>query len=136
MATVDRFEPEAGMSMCPLCSVLLSGCRLGSEDALFWRGLCCSTEAQDGEEAEEEEEERGRSGGEAGVTVGSSFSIMLVMSLGEIPVSTKLLFLSAAQRVCVCHWFCPSCLYKCVRITNMFMCTTCRLSYRALQMPP
>lgn len=53
--------------MCPLCPVLLAGHGLlmASEDAkvLLWRGLCCSTEAQDGEEAadeaedEEEEEE-------------------------------------------------------------------------------
>lgn len=48
-------------------------------------------EAQDGEE-EAEEEERGRSGGEADVVVGSSFSIMVLMCPGK-----SLLFLSAAQ---------------------------------------
>lgn len=69
--------------MCPLCPVLLGGCGLliASEDAevLFWRGLCCSMEAQDGEEAEEEEEEegRGRSEGEAGGPSGFSFSIIV-----------------------------------------------------------
>lgn len=67
-------------------------------------------EAQDGEEAEEEEEERGRFGDEADVMVGSSFSIMVVMSLFGVPVGTKLLFLSAAQRVCVTV-SCPSVLF-------------------------
>lgn len=86
----DRIA-ELGMSLCPLCfSLLLSHCELESKDALVWSGLCCSMEAQDGEEAEEEEDERGRFRGEAG----SSFSIMAVMS----PSGTELLFLST---VCV-----------------------------------
>lgn len=62
-----------------LSSVLLSHCELASGDVLLWRGLCCCMEAQSGEDASEEEEEerRGRSKGEAGVTVESSFSIMV-----------------------------------------------------------
>lgn len=68
------------MSVSPWCPVLLAGCGL-LLIALLWMGLCCSTEAQDGEEAEEEEEERGRSEGEAGVLAGFSFSIMVPKSL-------------------------------------------------------
>lgn len=76
-----------GTSVCPLCPLLLTGCGLltAFEDAKVWRGLCCSTEAQDGEEEaeeEEEEEERGRLWGEAGGPVGFSFSIMVLKSLG------------------------------------------------------
>lgn len=50
-----------------------------SRDAFLGGGLCCSVEAQSGEDASEEEEEerRGRSMGEAGVTAGPSFSIMV-----------------------------------------------------------
>lgn len=97
-----------GTSVCPLCPLLLTGCGLltAFEDAKVWRGLCCSTEAQDGEEEaeeEEEEEERGRLWGEAGGPVGFSFSIMVLKSLGGggIPDSAKLLFVSAAQCECV-----------------------------------
>ncbi len=110
-----------GTSVCPLCPVLLAGRGLliPSEDAevLLWRGLCCSAEAQDGEEAEEEEEEeRGRSGGEAGGPVEFIFSIMVVVS-GEIPVSAKLLFLSAAQRVC------RECVSVClVLVLSLYVC--------------
>lgn len=54
-------ESAVGTSVCPLCPVLLAGRRLliASEDAevLFWRGLRCSTEEQDGGEEVEEEEE-------------------------------------------------------------------------------
>lgn len=68
--------------MCPLCPVLLAGRGLLIESAevLLWRGLRCSTEAQD-----EEEEGRGRSGDEAGGPVGFSFSIMVVTNLGGNP---------------------------------------------------
>lgn len=85
----DRIEPAVGTSVCPVFPFLLAVCGLliASKDVLFWRGLCCSTEAQDGEKAEdgEEEGERGRSEGEAGVPVGFSFSIMAVNSRGESP---------------------------------------------------
>ena len=70
-----------------------------SEDAKVWSwgGLCCSTDAQVGEEAEEEEEGRGRSGGEAGGPVAFSFSIMVVKSLGEsqalVPLSCPMCLL-------------------------------------------
>lgn len=76
------FESAVGTSVCPLCPVLLAGRGLliaSSEDAEVCGGLCCSMEAQDGEE----EEERGRSGGEAGEPVGFSFSIMVVESQGK-----------------------------------------------------
>lgn len=67
------------MSTQLLSSVLLSHCELASGDDLLCRGLCCCMEAQSGDDASEEEEEarRGRSKGEAGVTVESSFSIMV-----------------------------------------------------------
>lgn len=92
--------------MCPLCPVLLEGCGLliASEDAAvwFWRGLCCTTEAQDGEEAEEEEVEegRGRLGGEAGRLVGLSFSIIVVKPLGE-NLSVPNFFNSQPSSMCV-----------------------------------
>lgn len=55
-----------GTSVRPLCPDLLGGRGLliASKDAKLWlwRGLCCSTDAQDGEDTEEEEEDgRGRS---------------------------------------------------------------------------
>lgn len=103
-------EPEEGTSVCPVCPFLLA-----LEGAkVCWRGLCCSTEAQDGEEAAEEEEEeegrRGRSGGEAGGPVGFIFSIMVLKSLEES--------LSAQCILCV-----------------IIMCPTCSLSYRDLKPP-
>lgn len=76
LVMVDGRDAVAGMSKSPLSSVLLSGCRPASKDALFWLGLCCSSEAQDGGEAEEEGQDRSR--GEAGVAAGSSFSIMVM----------------------------------------------------------
>lgn len=96
----DRIEPTVGTSVCPLRPALLvgGGPLIASVDVLFWRGLCCSREAQDGEEAVEEEEERGSSGGEAGVLLGFSFSIMVLKS----PCQCEVLLLSAALRVCVC----------------------------------
>lgn len=65
-----------GVSTQPLSSVLW---QTASRDAFLEGGLCCSVEAQSGEDASEEEEEerRGRSMGEAGVTARSSFSIMV-----------------------------------------------------------
>lgn len=51
---------------------------MSSTKVLFWRGLLCSLEAQDGEEMGEEERERARVGGEAGAF---SFSIMVVLLL-------------------------------------------------------
>lgn len=87
---------------------------MASKEVLLWRGLCCSTEAQEGEEAEEEEEEeggRGKSRGEAGGPLGLSFSIMVVESQGAKECTSVSL-------------------YMCVRVCNM-LCTTCSLSYRA-----
>lgn len=92
--------------MCPLCPVLLAerGLLIASMDAkvLFWRGLCCSTEAQDGGEVEDGEEEgRGRSGGEAGGPVGFSFSII-------VPNSCP-----SSCTACVPSKFVSVCLYVC-----------------------
>lgn len=108
-------ELPAGTFVCPLCPVLLAGCGLliVSEDAAawFWRGLCCSTEVQDGEEAEEEEAEEGRGslGGEAGTPVELTFSIMVVKSLGEtlsVPSSLNTqppgVCVSVSRPRCVC----------------------------------
>lgn len=124
--------------MCPLCPALLAGCGLlmVSMDAEVWSwgGLCCSTVVQVGEEADEEEEEgRGRSGGETAGLVGFSFSIMVVKSLSFSCPSQP----PSVSAVGVCHsvlslW----CLYMCMRVTNMFIGTTCRQSYRSPQTSP
>lgn len=84
VAMVDGREAVVGMSKSASSSVLLSGCRPASKDALFWWGLCCSKEAQDGGEEEEEGQDRAR--GEAGVTVWSSFSIMVMSCQYQAPV--------------------------------------------------
>lgn len=58
VALGDWVERAGGKSLCSLRPVLLAGCGLLTEvdgAVLFWMGLCCSSEAQDGEEAEEEE---------------------------------------------------------------------------------
>lgn len=106
-----------GTSVCPLCPVLLTGCGLltASEDAkvLLWGGLCCSTEAQDGEEVEEEEEDRGRSGGEAGGLVGFSFSIMVVKSPGN-PCQCQTLPLSGPA--------CTQSARQCVPVVSLYVC--------------
>lgn len=74
----------------------------GDAKAWFWGGLCCSTEAQDGEAAEKEVEEgRGSSGGEAGGLVVFSFSIMVVQSLGESKALLPLSCPVCALQVCL-----------------------------------
>lgn len=124
VAVGDGIEAAVGTYVCPLCSFLLARCGLliASEKVLFWRGLFCSTEAQDGEEAEEEEEGRGRSAGEAGGLVGFSFSIMVVKSLegnpslSQAPVTLSCLACALSVNVCqrvLSLW----CLYMCVRVT-------------------
>lgn len=59
-------EPGVGTSVCPLCPVLLGGCGLpiasNNADCWLYRGLLCSMDAHDGEEAEDEEEEEGGRG--------------------------------------------------------------------------
>lgn len=82
------------MSTQPLSSVLSQP---ASREPVLWGGLCCSTEAQSGEDASEEEEEewRGRSKGEAGVTVGSIFSIMVESYWYWVPVRSSLYSVSS-----------------------------------------
>lgn len=71
-------DSAGGVEDRRLSSAPLSHCELVSGDAFLWGGLRCSMEARSGDDgSEEEEERRGRSKGEAGATVGSSFSIMV-----------------------------------------------------------
>lgn len=86
---------------------------MASEEAkvLFWRGLCCSTEAQDGEEVhdddddDDEEGRWGRSGGEAGGPVGFNFSIMVIKTQGKslLVPNSRSSQLPSVFAVRVCH---------------------------------
>lgn len=81
-----------GTSACPSGPVPLAGHGLLTADVWFSEGLCCSTDAEVGDEAEEEEEEeegRGRSGDEVGGVAGFSFSIMVVKPQRLVACSRK-----------------------------------------------